>query len=142
MRFVPAAARLLIEGYDFVSQESQRRGSDVFRVLLGTVTCMRGPSLPFARMRAIETGRAVVNVSSVGTCEIVGSDGAVVDAVGDDWAAARVTTVPVRTGLTPAFILGPWIAGIVGLGSLLTAGLVVGYRRSRQPDMVRNQVAR
>ena len=35
--------------------------------------------LAFARMRAIETGRSVVNISTVGTSQVIRPDGATVD---------------------------------------------------------------
>ena len=35
--------------------------------------------LAFARMRAIETGRAVVNLSTVGTSQVIAPDGTTID---------------------------------------------------------------
>jgi apolipoprotein N-acyltransferase len=120
-------ARLGAGMYVFQTNNADFRGSDE-----------NLQQLAFARMRAIETGRAVVNVSTVGTSQVIGPDGAVLDAVGVDRAAARVTTVPVRTGLTPATVLGPWIAGILGGGSLLAmVGLAVSYRWSRRATTAR-----
>ena len=81
--------------------------------------------LAFARMRAIETGRAVVNVSTVGTSQVITPDGTTVDSIGVDTVDASITTVPLRTGLTPAVILGPWLTALIVLaaaGALTAAG--------------------
>ena len=73
--------------------------------------------LAFARMRAIETGRAVVNVSTVGTSQVITPDGTTVDSIGVDTVDASITTVPLRTGLTPAVILGPWLTALIVLAA-------------------------
>ena len=89
--------------------------------------------LAFARMRAIETGRAVVNVSTVGTSQVISPDGSVLDAAGTNQAAARVTTVPVRTGQTPATVVGSPLAAVIAAGALVAmAGLGLGYRQRRR----------
>ena len=73
----------------------------------------------FARMRAIETGRGVVNVATTGTSQALAPDGPLLDELPADTAGARVTTIPLRAGLTPAVALGPWIAGLLSATSLL-----------------------
>lgn len=89
--------------------------------------------LAFARARAIETGRAAVNLSTVGTSQVIAPDGAVVDALPADEAGAMITDVPLRTGLTPAIVLGPAVHAVLGWGSVATLALVglLGRRRSR-----------
>lgn len=72
-----------------------------------------------ARMRAIETGRGVVNVSTTGTSQAFAPDGTILDELPTDTIGARVTIIPLRTGLTPAVSLGPWIAGLLAATSLL-----------------------
>ncbi len=87
--------------------------------------------LAFARMRAIETGRAVVNLSTVGTSQVIAPDGSVIDGLQADTAGTMVTDVPLRTGLTPAVVLGPWIQAVLGWGSLAAlaaAGLILFVR--------------
>ncbi|RGE21597.1 apolipoprotein N-acyltransferase [Leucobacter sp. wl10] len=91
--------------------------------------------LEFARMRAIETGRAVVNVSTVGTSQVIAPDGSVIEGAAADRQAAAVTTVPLRTGLTPAVLVGPVLAILIpvaALGGLLAAGIL--RRRARRSD--------
>jgi apolipoprotein N-acyltransferase len=75
--------------------------------------------LAFARMRAIQTGRAVVNLSTVGTSQVIAPDGAMVEEIGVDRAGAMLTDVPLRTGLTPAVVAGPTLQGLFGWGSVL-----------------------
>jgi apolipoprotein N-acyltransferase len=79
--------------------------------------------LAFARMRAIETGRSVVNLSTVGTSQVIAPDGSTLDELPIDTAGHMLTDVPLRTGLTPAVIVGPAVKIVLGWGSL--AGLVV-----------------
>lgn len=88
--------------------------------------------LAFAQMRAIETGRSVVNLSTVGTSQVIAPDGSTLDALPIDTAGHMLTDVPLRTGLTPAVVIGPAVKIIVGAGNLLgllAAGVVVFVRR-------------
>ena len=57
-------------------------------------------------MRAIETGRAVVNISTVGLSAIYLPDGKVLSEVEWYTPAAMVEDVPLYTGLTPAMFIG------------------------------------
>lgn len=90
--------------------------------------------LAFARMRAIETGRSVVNLSTVGTSQVMAPDGTTLDGLPSGEAGHMLTDVPLRTGLTPAVIAGPWVKLLLGWGSLvalvaLGAAVVVRGRR-------------
>ncbi|QLD10499.1 apolipoprotein N-acyltransferase [Microbacterium oleivorans] len=90
--------------------------------------------LAFARMRAIETGRSVVNISTVGTSQVIAPDGRELDGLPAAVAGAMITDVPLRTGLTPAVIAGGAVQVALGWGSviaLLAAGLVLALRRRR-----------
>ncbi len=90
--------------------------------------------LAFARMRAIETGRAVVNLSTVGTSQVIAPDGTTMIGLPADEAGHMLTDVPLRTGLTPAVIAGEWVKMILGWGSIvaLTAlGITVAVMRRR-----------
>ena len=115
--------------YDAVIWEAARAGAEML-VFQTNNADFRGTDenlqqLAFARMRAIETGRAVVNVSTVGTSQVITPDGTTVDSIGVDTAGASISTVPLRTGLTPAVILGPWLTALIVLaaaGALTAAG--------------------
>ncbi|MFG6491830.1 apolipoprotein N-acyltransferase [Microbacterium sp. P03] len=87
--------------------------------------------LAFARMRAIETGRSVVNISTVGTSQVIAPDGTTIDALPADVAGHMLTDVPLRSGSTPAVIIGEAVKNVIGWGSLLALALcgVLGRRR-------------
>ena len=107
--------------YDAVIWEAARAGAEML-VFQTNNADFRGTDenlqqLAFARMRAIETGRAVVNVSTVGTSQVITPDGTTVDSIGVDTAGASISTVPLRTGLTPAVVLGPWLTALIVLAA-------------------------
>lgn len=90
--------------------------------------------LAIARIRAIELGRTVVNISTVGTSAIVLPDGTVVEELPRYTAAVMVRDVPLSTTKTPALLFGRGIeSGLaaIGLGGLIGAAL--GGRRRTQP---------
>jgi apolipoprotein N-acyltransferase len=86
--------------------------------------------LAFARMRAIETGRSVVNVSTVGASQIIRPDGSTLSRLSADEAGAMLEDVELRSGLTAGVILGPWVQQLLLWGGLVM--LVVGWWRSRR----------
>jgi apolipoprotein N-acyltransferase len=84
--------------------------------------------LAIARLRAIEAGRTVVNISTVGTSAIITPDGATLDSL-PTWApGAMVQTVPLSSTDTPAMAAGrplEWFVsglGLAGLAFCLVAG--------------------
>jgi apolipoprotein N-acyltransferase len=112
--------------YDDVVWDGAAEGAEVYMFQTNNAD-FRGTDenlqqLAFARLRAIETGRSVVNLSTVGTSQVIAPDGATLDELPIDTAGHMLTDVPLRTGLTPAVIIGPAVKIIVGWGSL--AGLV------------------
>lgn len=86
--------------------------------------------LAFARMRAIETGRSVVNISTVGTSQIIRPDGATVTSLDADEAGAMLESVELRTGLTAGVVLGPWIQQLLFWGGV--GALLFGWLRARR----------
>lgn len=89
--------------------------------------------LQIAKLRAVETGRALVNISTVGTSAIVLPDGTEADRLPTYTAGAMVAEVPLVTGQTPALLYGALIAGAwltVGLLGFL-AGLFSLWRSRR-----------
>lgn len=113
---------------DDVIGDGIRRGARVF-VFQSNNADFRGTDenlqqLAFARLRAIETGRSAVNVSTVGASQVITPTGLVIDEAGVDQVAARVTTVPLYTGLTPATVIGSRLAPLIAWGTLIAlAGL-------------------
>lgn len=79
--------------------------------------------LAIARLRAIEYGRSVVNVSTVGTSAVIAPDGSTIDRLPAFTPGSMVEDVPLSTTITPAALLG---AGIeLTLSAFGLAGLVL-----------------
>ena len=93
--------------------------------------------LAIARLRAIETGRTVVNIITVGTSAIITPDGATLDQLPVWEPGSMVQTVPLSSTITPAMALGrglEWMLsglGLAGLALSLAAG--VAARRGTGP---------
>lgn len=68
--------------------------------------------LAIARLRGVETGRVLVNISTVGTSAIVLPDGTDAATIAPYTAGSMVATVPLTQGSTPALVLGAWIAAL------------------------------
>lgn len=123
--------------YDDVIWEGSRDGAEVYMLQTNNAdfrdTDENLQQLAFARMRAIETGKAVVNLSTVGTSQVIAPDGSLIDGLEAGEAGAMLTDVPLRTGVTPAVVVGPAVQAVLGWGSLaaLVAAGVVARLRAR-----------
>ncbi|QMU98773.1 apolipoprotein N-acyltransferase [Microbacterium esteraromaticum] len=120
--------------YDEVIREGVAQGAEVL-VFQTNNADFRGTDenlqqLAFARMRAIETGRSVVNVSTVGTSQIIRPDGTTVSGLDADEAGVLLEEVELRSGLTAGVVLGPWIQ--LGMLIISPAALVVAGLLSRR----------
>jgi apolipoprotein N-acyltransferase len=94
--------------------------------------------LAMARIRAVESDRAVVYVSTTGESAIIAPDGTVITHSGIWRRAVLEARVPLRTQLTLADRAGPWPeAAITALTLAMlawaAAWAVIGARRSRAP---------
>ncbi|NLP86099.1 apolipoprotein N-acyltransferase [Microbacterium sp. CFH 90308] len=124
--------------YDALVWEGARDGARVYLFQTNNAD-FRGTDenlqqLAVARLRAIETGRAVVNLSTVGTSQVIATDGTTIEGLPADEPGHMLTDVPLHTGLTPAVIVGPWVHGVLSWGSvaaLVAFGLVVRLRARR-----------
>jgi apolipoprotein N-acyltransferase len=88
--------------------------------------------LAIARIRAIETARTVVNISTVGTSAVVLPDGRIDQQLPWYEPGVMVADVPLLTTVTPAVLVGrqlEWLATIIGLGGVIIAGLAARTRR-------------
>jgi apolipoprotein N-acyltransferase len=127
--------------YDDVIVDGARGGAQVFMFQTNNAD-FRGTDenlqqLAFARMRAIETGRSVVNISTVGTSQIIAPDGSEIAGLTQDTAGAMLEDVPLRTGLTPAVVLSPVLALLFGWGSVLAlvaVGVLQRVKRHKTTD--------
>ncbi|MFP7760344.1 apolipoprotein N-acyltransferase [Marisediminicola sp. LYQ85] len=88
--------------------------------------------LAIARMRALETGRSVVNISTVGTSAIIAPDGSTIDRLPTFEPGSMIEDVPLSSTTTPSTVFGrelelaiAWLslAGLIALG--------IGSRRAR-----------
>lgn len=73
--------------------------------------------LAISRMRAIETGRTVVHISTVSSSAIIAPDGKTLASIPDFKAGSMVETVPLSTTITPAMAAGRGLELLVsGIG--------------------------
>lgn len=88
--------------------------------------------LAIARLRAIETGRSVVNISTVGTSAIIAPDGSTIDRLPTFSADAMLNNVPLSSTITPAMAWGRTIElGIVTVGLVGLALVLIKNPRRR-----------
>lgn len=82
-----------------------------------------------ARLRAIETGRAIVNISTVGVSKVFLPNGEVVDELPIFEPGVMVQSLPLRTSITPAMFIGrlfDFVVNFLAL-SLLLAAIGFGF---------------
>ncbi|GAA1856209.1 apolipoprotein N-acyltransferase [Myceligenerans crystallogenes] len=130
---VPVATVICFEvAYDDIVRDAVGRGAQVLVVPTNNApfgwTSESTQQLAMTRMQAMTTGRAAVQVSTVGVSGVVAPDGTLVAATElftHDTFAARL---PLRTTLTPAVLAGPWPGWIAagGAGLLVAAGIAAG----------------
>ncbi len=123
--------------YDNLLRDTVRDGADLLVVQTNNATFGRTDEavqqLAMSRLRAIEHGRAVAHVSTVGVSALIEPDGTMVSTSRLFEPAALEATLPLRTQLTWADRLGGWpelaltLAG--GLG--VAAEPVLARRRRR-----------
>lgn len=91
--------------------------------------------LQIARLRAVESGRTLVNISTVGTSAIVLPEGSDAARLATFTADAMVAEVPAVDGETPALRFGAAIAAVwVALGALGIIGGATALVRDRAKD--------
>jgi apolipoprotein N-acyltransferase len=94
--------------------------------------------LAMSRLRAITTGRATVQVSTVGVSGIIAPDGTLTQRTDLFTAAQLVATLPLRTTITPAVHAGNWpaitVVTLAALGLALALGSALLARRRSTPS--------
>jgi apolipoprotein N-acyltransferase len=125
--------------YDDVIWEGARDGAELYMFQTNNAdfrgTDENEQQLAIARLRAIETGRSVVNISTVGTSQVIDPAGRTTDALPAYEPGAMVTEVELRTGLTPSVMLGAGVPALIVIGSLsglIAAGILARRRTSRE----------
>jgi apolipoprotein N-acyltransferase len=93
-----------------------------------------------AKLRAIETGRAVVNDSTVGVSAVFGPDGKTLAQLPTFEPGVMVTRVPLRTGLTPAMAIGAGFDLFINIAALGLIAFAVGKpRRAKKKPSVETE---
>lgn len=90
--------------------------------------------LSIARLRAMEMGRTVVNISTVGVSAIIAPDGSTISDLPRFTAGAMYADVPLSTTATPAMIAGRFIELLLaatGIAGLALVGVVTLRVRRR-----------
>lgn len=118
--------------YDGVIWEGARDGAEVYLLQTNNAdfrgTDENQQQLAIARLRAIETGRSVVNISTVGTSQVIDPSGRTTDSLPAYEAGSMITDVELRTGFTPSVVLGGFVPTLIGMGAI--AGLAVAGVRA------------
>jgi apolipoprotein N-acyltransferase len=95
--------------------------------------------LAIARLRAIEAGRSLVNISTVGSSQIIDPSGRTIASIPAYQAGSMIANVPLGTATTPASLLSrgiEWLVSGLGLAALVIAFFAVRAGRDRRPAAV------
>jgi len=125
--------------YDAIVRDAVRAGGEVLVVQTNNasfgVSDESTQQLAMSRLRAIEHGRATVQISTVGVSAVIEPNGVVAQQTGLFTAEQMVASLPLRESLTPATRLGSWPAWIVdGLAIAMVAAGIAGARGVRRAD--------
>jgi apolipoprotein N-acyltransferase len=137
LRLGPVTAGVAIcfeVAYDDLVRDTVRGGADLLVVQTNNATFgytdEAVQQLAMSRLRAMEHGRAVAHVSTVGVSALIEPDGRVVRSSSLFTAATLEAALPRRTGITLADRLGAWVE--LALSLLGAAGLLALGRRPRR----------
>jgi apolipoprotein N-acyltransferase len=121
---------------DQILTESVQEGAQVIFASSNTAdfgdTDESAQQLAIARIRAMELGRSVVNISTVGLSAVIAPDGTIVQQLPPFSVGTMVQDVDLSTSITPAVLLGrqlEWLVSGFGLAALVIARLALRKRR-------------
>ncbi|MCC2308476.1 apolipoprotein N-acyltransferase [Cellulomonas chengniuliangii] len=125
--------------YDSLVRDAVRAGAEVIVVQTNNAsfgyTAESTQQLAMSRLRAVELGRATVQISTVGVSAVIAPNGAVTQQTGLFTADQLIATLPLRDSLTPAARLGGWPAWIAdALAVCVVVTGMAGARRIRRDD--------
>lgn len=127
--------------YDDVIWTSGRAGAEVYMFQTNNAdfrdTDENLQQLAMARMRAIETGKSIVNISTVGTSQVISPSGETIDELPEGEPGHMLTEVELRTGTTPAALIGLGVQQVLlwaSLAAIIALGVVVRLRRKADPS--------
>ncbi len=124
--------------YDEILRDAVRRGAQVLVVPTNNASFGTSPEstqqLQMTRLQAIASGRAAVQVSTVGVSGVIAPDGTLVARTGLFTADRINALLPLRTTWTPAVAAGYWPGWVVSAtgGLLALGGLASGMARRRR----------
>jgi len=125
--------------YDWVIREGVLAGGEFLVVQTNNVTFGYSDEsvqqLAMSRVRAVETGRATLQISTVGVSGLISPHGAVSNRTELFTADQFTAHVPLRTSITPAVRLGQYIVWLfAGLGVTVVLTGMAGARLVRRPE--------
>jgi apolipoprotein N-acyltransferase len=124
--------------YDELVRDAVLEGAQVLVVPTNNAsfgfTAESTQQLAMSRMQAITTGRATVQISTVGVSGVITPDGTVVRRTGLFTDDVFVANLPLRSSITPAVAAGYWPGWVVGglAVVLVLAGVVGGVDARRR----------
>ena len=127
---------------DALTREAVDRGAQVIIAQTNNAdfgqTDENQQQLAIARLRAIESSRSIVNISTVGTSQMIGPDGVTLTEIPAYEPGHMVYDVPLVNDKTPAMILGGHIESFVSYFGLLALAVAMLLRtkngRQRNAD--------
>lgn len=113
--------------YDHIVRDAVAHGAQLLIVQTNNasfgMTAESTQQLAMSRLRAIETGRATVQASTVGVSAVIDPRGRVMQETGLFTAEQMYAEVPLRTDITPAVRFGP----AIHWGFLILPWIIVGF---------------
>jgi apolipoprotein N-acyltransferase len=124
--------------FDYLSHDLVKQGAQAIMIQTNSADFGRSEQgvqqAAISRMRAIETGRTVVAVSTVGVSGIYAADGSVISELESFEPDAMVENIALRNEVTPAVMFGGYVEPLAfAISVLLFPGAVIGLsiRRMR-----------
>lgn len=142
-RDVPIGIGICFEvAYDVLIREAVQAGGEILVIPTNNATFgdtdESTQQLAMSRLRAIEHGRATVQISTVGVSAVISPTGLVREETGLFTAEQMVATLPLRTELTPATRYGSHISwALRGLAVVVTLAGMAGAANVRRADRLR-----
>ena len=116
--------------YDSIVRDSISNGGEVLIVQTNNasfgITSESKQQLAMTRIRAIETGRATIQSSTVGVSGVVSPDGTLLQSTGLFEPAWMYAEVPLRTSKTPAMVIGYPLEMLFLFGPLALFAIRIG----------------
>lgn len=135
-RAVPVATVICFEvAFDDLVRNAVRQGAQVLVVPTNNAsfgwTAQSTQQLAMSRLRAVETGRATIQASTVGVSAVIEPDGTLVQRTDLFTSATMTADLPLRTSLTPAVRAGPApiILAVLIAAAAAASGAANAWRR-------------